>query len=320
MENGRRTHNNMKKKRKTLIFSLISTAIAVLIMCRLFVAKIGTRYYFTHTENAKVSFGTTELTEKDYDSLKRLKKLKELFLSDTPIKNTEFLESMPEIEKLHLATISDIDRENICLSDLSACRKLSDIYLHLAGIDSLSYFSDMPELRSLYLVGAGKCVSFKDLKNSDSLETIRLEGLNIKDLNGIENVKNLKSLDILYILQSDTDIVSDCMCRLDPLKELSGLERLILSDYPYPIDVSNLDKCACLKYVNLKDCELLNADAQIFASMPALEELQIEGVKINNIGDLAQSSSLKRITVSGGMYSADEMLPFTLAGIKVNYE
>lgn len=87
--------------------------------------------------------------------------------------------------------------------------------------------------------------------------------------------------------------------------------------FNYPIDISALDKCQKLKCVDLTNCELVNSDFEIFSKMPALEELDITGIRMTNFSGLAKSKTLRKIVVSNELYTNDEIAYLIAAGIDV---
>jgi len=305
----------MKKRKILSVLFLI--VILLIVLSFVFIKKIGDNYYFTYTQKADIRFSLTESEVSDYNSLSKLKKLQELTVADSPIKDTAFLDNMSKLEKLSLISVADTERKWIDLTNISKCHNLNDILLRLTCIDSLEYFSNLSKLKDLYLIGGRNRIDFKGINNCDALETIRLESFDIPDLNGIENVSNIKSLEILYCYSDDTDVAANDTVNLNPLKKLPELESLMLVYYNYPIDISALDECQNLKYVELSNCLLINSDFEIFSRMPVLQELDIRGIRLDNSEILTKSKSLKKLVVSDGLYSSEEIEYLKEANIDV---
>lgn len=300
------------KKRK-MVTVICAFVLFLIVLSFAFIVKIGDHYYFTYTQIADVACSSEA---KDYNSLSRLKNLRELSVADSPIKDTEFLKNMPELEKLSLLSIADTERKSVDLTNISRCPELNDIFLRLTRIDSLRYFSNLTKLKDLYLYGGRNRIDL-NISNCENLENIRLENFDIPDLRGIENARNLKALEILYCSSEDTDDVAINTVNLDPIKELSELKTLKIVRFNYPIDISALDKCQKLKCVDLTNCELVNSDFEIFSKMPALEELDITGIRMTNFSGLAKSKTLRKIVVSNELYTNDEIAYLIAAGIDV---
>jgi len=300
------------KKRK-MVTVICAFVLFLIVLSFAFIVKIGDHYYFTYTQIADVACSSEA---KDYNSLSRLKNLRELSVADSPIKDTEFLKNMPELEKLSLLSIADTERKSVDLTNISRCPELNDIFLRLTRIDSLRYFSNLTKLKDLYLYGGRNRIDL-NISNCENLENIRLENFDIPDLRGIENARNLKTLEILYCSSEDTDDVAINTVNLDPIKELSELKTLKIVRFNYPIDISALDKCQKLKCVDLTNCELVNSDFEIFSKMPALEELDITGIRMTNFSGLAKSKTLRKIVVSNELYTNDEIAYLIAAGIDV---
>lgn len=300
------------KKRK-MVTVICAFVLFLIVLSFAFIVKIGDHYYFTYTQIADVACSSEA---KDYNSLSRLKNLRELSVADSPIKDTEFLKNMPELEKLSLLSIADTERKSVDLTNISRCPELNDIFLRLTRIDSLRYFSNLTKLKDLYLYGGRNRIDL-NISNCENLENIRLENFDIPDLRGIENARNLKTLEILYCSSEDTDDVAINTVNLDPIKELSELKTLMIVRFNYPIDISALDKCQKLKCVDLTNCELVNSDFEIFSKMPALEELDITGIRMTNFSGLAKSKTLRKIVVSNELYTNDEIAYLIAAGIDV---
>lgn len=300
------------KKRK-MVTVICAFVLFLIVLSFAFIVKIGDHYYFTYTQIADVACSSEA---KDYNSLSRLKNLRELSVADSPIKDTEFLKNMPELEKLSLLSIADTERKSVDLTNISRCPELNDIFLRLTRIESLRYFSNLTKLKDLYLYGGRNRIDL-NISNCENLENIRLENFDIPDLRGIENARNLKTLEILYCSSEDTDDVAINTVNLDPIKELSELKTLKIVRFNYPIDISALDKCQKLKCVDLTNCELVNSDFEIFSKMPALEELDITGIRMTNFSGLAKSKTLRKIVVSNELYTNDEIAYLIAAGIDV---
>lgn len=166
---------------------------------------------------------------RDFSFLRAFPDLEGLDLSDNPIEDYSFFEALPELRFLSLAN-QELTEER--LGFLHALKKIKNLNLDDNRIQSLATFPELPELEVLSLDGNG-------LRSLEGLRAPRLETLFVSEneLADLSPLCGLSELNLIVANQNRIPSVRD-------LEDLPKLETLELRDNPltcFEIDESLLD-------------------------------------------------------------------------------
>ena len=225
---------------------------------------------FENLSHLKLSIEQEKL---DCSPLKELPYLKSLTLLSEIEVNLEFLEGIPNLEKLSLS----VEKQSV-LSGFTL-KKLKHIKLYPGSTSDISF-----------------------LKNSPKLETISTSGSNIEDLSPISELYNLKSIGFF-----DDKITDIC-----PIQNLSNLEYASFQRNKIS-KICSLKKLKKLKSLNLSNNEiseikslrgannleyldLVGNKIKDITPISQLKELKQLRIMFNQIEDISPVSSLKQLT------------------------
>lgn len=226
----------------------------------------------------------------DITPLMNLEKLRELDLSCNFIRNIEPLNNLQNLEKLDVSWNG--------LSDVSFLEKLTHLKEFLLGRAIIFAPVD-------YIMNNISDISvIKDMKN---LETVDLDGLDIKELDVLKEMRKLKKLVLANNRISSIDCLKDCVeleyldIRNNQLKDITPLERLIMLEYLY-LSENGIDNIDALK--NLTELKELNLNNNFTHSVEALigitklRKLMLDNNKLEEISALANMTSLEELTLT----------------------
>lgn len=138
-----------------------------------------------------------------------------------------FLRSLPTLEKLEISlSASDTALDLSPLSSLSQCTSLSIVCPSDTSFENVSVFSGMPKLEHIRLDGLSDIKDLNFVKNMPNLKSLYLRDLPILNLDDLSNRKSLNSLTI----ESCYDLEN-----VDALLSLSSLQSLSIQGISCPI-------------------------------------------------------------------------------------
>ena len=137
-----------------------------------------------------------------------------------------FLRNLPTLEKLEISlSASDTALDLSPLSSLSQCTSLSIVCTSDTSFENVSVFSGMPKLEHIRLDSLSDIKDLNFVKNMPNLKSLYLKDLPILNLDGLSNRKSLNSLTI----ESCYDLEN-----VDALLSLSSLQRLSIQGVSCP--------------------------------------------------------------------------------------
>lgn len=216
----------------------------------------------------------------DIDNLGKLRKLKELQLSENEIENIQELGSLSRLEHLRL------DRNKIQeIGSLTALKKLKTLNLHSNDIKVVNDFNGLEALEWLNL-GNNKIKSYSSPLDLPNLRYLNLSDNKMININGVSALGKLKEL----------SVEQNILRNLDSIARLTNLERLNISNNK----ISALDPISnmtALRVLNIARNSL--KDLTPIAQLENLEVLDIsDNCGIRSIAPLFRLSKLKRLTIS----------------------
>lgn len=222
----------------------------------------------------------------DMTPVLQLKKLKQLWMTNTGITDYSFLDKMPLLEGL------DISQNGIKdLSFLTKYKQLSLIAAANNGITSLKPLAELPNLQFLVL-SHNNISDLTPLSNLTKLQELHLDHNNVKNLSALSGKKDLKVLDLSNNKSAD----------LSTLKTTS-LETLLLNE-------TNTSNLSFLKQ-NPKVSNLTINNAKL-ASLDGIEEsdeivkVEAEGNQIKSLVLKNKQGSLKFLNVTNNQLTSLE--------------
>lgn len=163
--------------------------------------------------------------------------------------------------------------KNLQKLDLQRCNQVSD-YSVLPTLTTLTELS----IDSDTLKGLGF------LKQMPQLTSFSVEDATLINLDGIQDLNNLKSLSIISC--DDTENMRE-------LSQLSGLEHLEL-EIPYNCEEPDLSGLTALKTLSIDNMDHLN----FLASMPELQSLKLNACSVDNVEIFSKLVALKELKCS----------------------
>lgn len=228
---------------------------------------------------------------KDISALKRLNKLRDLFLCENKIEDIS-----PISNDINLSFIRLNNNEISNIDALINMRNLDWLILNCNKISDISSLKNCLKLRNLELY----CNQIEDLKpieNLKNLETLLLDYNKIKDISPLSRMAGLKSLYLSY----------NKLVNIDAIGKMSNLEVLYLID----AGVKNIDmlaNCTKIKTLNLSSNSIDNINA--FKSMKNLTTLDISLNCIENLNPFME------LLDNGGFTNGGIIM---MGGNKLNY-
>lgn len=218
--------------------------------------------------------------------IKNFASIKKLGISCNPT-DLDVIYNFSEIETLALSppkgTLIDLSRfpklKELITGNASSFKNLESAkleYLNVyQGILDFEIVCQILSLKELDLEGI-KNFSFNKIKTLLNLKRITIDQMNVKNLDGIEHLKNLNDLYIQYARSLE---------KLDGISELNKLSSVSLINCPKLTDINELAGCTMLKKLHLesiKNCDLIKLQTS----------QTLEFLKLINCGSI---SSLKFI-------------------------
>ncbi|HEL1082367.1 TPA: pneumococcal-type histidine triad protein [Streptococcus equi subsp. zooepidemicus] len=276
-----------------------------------------------------LGIGFTPIT--DITPVYQFKNLKQLWMTQTGIKNYDFLKNLPTLEGI------DISQNGV--SDLSFLKAFPHYkVISAAGNDitDISILKELPNLESVNL-DFNKITDLSALANAQKLVAVSLEHNQIKDLSALSNkgqltklfVSNNPDLDLSTLKSSALKEITAKEVNLQSLsfvKDLPALEQLVvdqnklnsltgleqnksliqLSANQNMINSLALSgKQSSLQSLNLEENQLTNFEG--VNNYLALEAINVNRNKINTLALKEPNQTLKYIQADGNHFPAEEL-------------
>lgn len=237
--------NDNKKSKLLLIIGCSAAAVAVIAVAIVLVVVInssatilGVKYKVNETTSISVS--ASDLTEKDWKAMNKLKNLKEINMDGSKINDYDTFKSNVTAlkQKVDFDTISlkNSNLTNEQLYGIWSNVSDSDILWEME-FDGKTYMSNVKEIDAFRLVAENKDYTYiediSDIRYFYALEKLDLSNNPIADLSPLANMKSVKNLILFNVEVSD----------ITPLAGLTNLIDLNL----YGNDVKDISALASLK-------------------------------------------------------------------------
>lgn len=230
------------------------------------------------------------------EDLAHLEGLKSLTIQDTELRNTKFIEEMPQLTELYLINcgLNDISfARNLtnlthasfygnAIRDISAlayCKKLEQLSLANCQVQDISALAFNTGLKELGLQ-ENEITDIEALRNLENLTALNLVSNNVRDISPLAELTNLTALGL-----ADN--------RIQDISALSGLEEL----YNLSLDANEIQDIGALK--NMTEMEWLglsNNQIQDFTPVKNYKNLfylSVYNNPIQNIGNLMFTPDLR---------------------------
>lgn len=190
------------------------------------------------------------------------------------------------------------------LDGLELYSNLEGLTLNGLNLSDLKNLASLKNLKSLILTNGDEINDFSVLSVMHKLESLSLESEGIRDLGFISGITGLESFSLydagilnVNVLSSLTGLTSLTIDNCDEIKDLSGIQELlglkelaleIPGNCPQP-DLSRLTGLTKLSVTHADDVGFLH-------NMNLLEELELEGCRVNSKDGFSALTSLKKLT------------------------
>jgi hypothetical protein len=204
------------------------------------------------------------------------------------------------------------------LDDLSCvlgCVALRELSLQGTQITNEGFVGLGPLLTRLHKLDLSGCRQLKSISNlalATSLRELNLALSSVEDLQGLEKLVALETLDVTGISSEDLSILRQCprLVTLSANGDITALESIIHSAAPCLVDcrlhinrpVRALDSrsVSCLRRSTvLKFSDLDNASLQGLEEIPSLEQLDLERTSVDDVRSLAGCRALRELKLAG---------------------
>ena len=282
---------------------------------------------------------------RDISALNRMTEIKMLGISEN------FVSDLSPLSTLRKLTLLKASRNRI--SDLSPLRltsTLTDISIHSNPISDLSPLSNLSELKVLNLQNIPQIADIRPLTGLKKMESLDLAGTSVTDLAEVTNfpllqtfrvygpgLRNIESLARLTALKSLEINYLPLLLTGDPLpalnysfvSQLTSLENLEINDYSSDVnftfiaplsklqrlsvngnriqDPTPLSRLTGLKSLNI---DFLQSDTSFLIPLTELEYLRIGSSSLSNLNGLSGLTKLKELVLIGSENPLD-MSPIT---------
>lgn len=192
--------------------------------------------------------------------------------------NDDYLEAI-------MRKITGISDRDIMLSDVWERTSLNlyhDWDLGETGLTDISALGELINLTDLDINSHQQLTDFSPLANLTNLTDLRINQVGVSDLGFLENLVNLKRLQMRY-----NSGISD----LGPLSSLTNLESLELESSHTLSDLSPLANLTNLNYLWVVYCQV--SDLSPLANLTNLDFLNLMGNQISDLSPLANLTNLK---------------------------
>jgi Leucine-rich repeat (LRR) protein len=197
------------------------------------------------------------------------------------------------------------------LSCLLGCVALRELSLRGTQVTNESFAGLGPLLARLHKLDLRGCTQLQAISNlapATSLRELKLAYSHVKDLQGLEKLVALETLDVTNISTTDLSLLRQCprLVTLSAKGDITALERIIHAAAPSLVDcrlhidgpVRALDSrsLSCLRRSTvLKFSDLDNASLQGLEEIPSLELLDLEYTGVDDVRSLAGCRALREL-------------------------
>ncbi|TMM42009.1 leucine-rich repeat domain-containing protein [Colwellia ponticola] len=216
-----------------------------------------------------------------------------------------------------LAPLAKLDEDEIVQLDLSSCSytdldiinkfsKLEVIDLSNSIIDRLPSFINSPIINILNLNGVRirHLNSLSELRKLTKLKNLDISNTNIDDISPISDLTMLENLNLEYTGIVDVSPLANltklkklnaCLLSFDDFNVLSGLSELISLDLSY-CSISHMDSSPLANLVNLRNLNLCYSDISDIKFLENLHLLNELDLSQNSIVDISALNNLDTLT------------------------
>ena len=248
----------------------------------------------------------------DISVLEYLPRLREVWLNRNPLKSIAPLCALSELRRLGLAGTDLSDGDLDLLMSLSALEELNikdNRSISAGKLDALKEALPNCEITHDDIL---RSIRFGDLEFFADAKQISAVSMDIFDLTGLEEFKELEILDL------DGNHISD----LSPLRDLPSLTELRLGGSSVS-DLSPLSGLKTLKVLNLRDNSIRTLTPLVGCT--GLQELNLRGNGLSDLSPLAYLTGLTTLDVSdnqirdlSALYSLTSLRSLDLRGNPLN--
>jgi hypothetical protein len=200
------------------------------------------------------------------------------------------------------------------LSCLLGCVALRELSLQGTWVTNESFAGLGPLLARLHKLDLSGCKQLQVISNlapATSLRELNLAASGVADPQGLGKLVALETLDVTNIRTEDLSILRQCprLVTLSAKGDIAALESIIHAAAPSLVDcrlhidrpVRALDSrsLSCLRRSTaLKFSDLDNASLQGLEEIPSLEQLDLEGTRVDDVRSLAGCRALKKLRLT----------------------
>ena len=237
------------------------------------------------SDNPDYSYSANEKEEDPDAPFKAFSSLEELtiHIDDDYSKGLLFLRNFPKLKTLTLGFYGDKPMDLSPLSSLSSLRNLDLLGTSDCTVENITVLSGMPQLEQLSLRNLKDVKDLNFVQNMPKLKSLNLEDLSILNLDGLSGHLSLNSL----------SIDSHSLENVNALTTLSSLQKLSLDFHTYQVPA--LQGLTALENVN---CYSWDRDS--IAHMPSIKTLTIHNDSSEYSADFLQGmNALTDLTIVG---------------------
>lgn len=236
----------------------------------------------------KCVFLDSHITENDLIELYKNKKdIESLDISNCDnLVNFNIISKFENLKELNVNNCDNFDNIE-CLQGCKNLRVLNIGNTKVRNIDNIGIF---PELR-IFNCSCNSITNIKNIYKCEKLVELNLWGcVSVGDLNGLENLYNLRSLDV------DSTSITD----LFPLVNCKNIEFLFMDNCTKLTDLYSLSSLSNLKCL-LADGKNMLTDSQleVFEDLTTLEYLTLNSRRIHNLHYVRKLTKMKELILQG---------------------
>lgn len=273
------------------------------------------------TETVILEITSNDLT--NLNGLNKLKKIKNLkILGNKKLIDIGGINNLPNLVEIDAVTL-----KNISIKGMKNLPKLERFLCDSCLIDDIAPLSHFISLKTLKL--GVKQKNINHLRKLSNLETIEVKGSNLVDVTAIENMENLKYLEIEYAnidrlplskLNIDLEFIRLGDVPIKTLPNFKGFNKLksltITGTEVYEVNtIRNLPNLEVLRFArnnkltrvsdlnnlpSLKELKIYKGPLEVFitSNLPSLEELYLSETNIARLEGFENYPSLRRLIIN----------------------
>jgi Leucine-rich repeat (LRR) protein len=210
----------------------------------------------------------------------------------------------------HLMDLAEL-RGCVALRELALCNNL------ITNEGFAEHDGLLSQLGKLDLRGCEKLKAVSKLATCSSLRELNLSGSAVEDLRGLEYLELLETLDVTGTKPRDWSVLRECpsltalaagcdaaySSRVE-IDQITAAAAHCLSKYhehssPHGVDLSSLQRCPVLRELYLEGSSLRSRCSSIhfIEEIPTLEVLHLRNSHVHDLSPLAESFSLRELSV-----------------------